>query len=199
MGRPRLARPAALGHSDAGQSRRVGASRPARRGTRRTQSSACHLPQADHRPLSRVRSLYGTGSSRTLRHRPAPGWPTGEVSRRAPATAKAAMESLCRYLAVALATRRITVNAVSPGATEDSVFNTLGSDAAADDSRGCRERRCPGMFGRGGGSSPARFFMLMEVALSRRLIFRSNCKEQLDGSIISIEAPTTAQTASGAR
>ena len=40
-------------------------------------------------------------------------------------SAKAAMESLGRYFAVALATRRITVNAVSPGATEDSVFNTL--------------------------------------------------------------------------
>jgi hypothetical protein len=36
MGRPRLARPAALGPSDAGQSRRVGASRPSRRGARRT-------------------------------------------------------------------------------------------------------------------------------------------------------------------
>ena len=40
-------------------------------------------------------------------------------------SAKAALESLCRYFAVALAKRRITVNAVSPGATEDSVFNTL--------------------------------------------------------------------------
>lgn len=40
-------------------------------------------------------------------------------------SAKAAMESLCRYFAVALARRRITVNAVSPGATDDSVFNTL--------------------------------------------------------------------------
>jgi NAD(P)-dependent dehydrogenase (short-subunit alcohol dehydrogenase family) len=39
--------------------------------------------------------------------------------------AKAAMESVCRYFAVALAPRRITVNLVSPGATEDSVFNTL--------------------------------------------------------------------------
>ena len=61
MGRPRLARPAALGPSDAGQSRRVGASRPSRRGTRRTQSIACHRPQADHRRLSRV--------SLTFRHR----------------------------------------------------------------------------------------------------------------------------------
>ena len=39
--------------------------------------------------------------------------------------AKAAMESLVRYLAVAVAKRRITVNAISPGWTEDSVLNTL--------------------------------------------------------------------------
>jgi NAD(P)-dependent dehydrogenase (short-subunit alcohol dehydrogenase family) len=39
--------------------------------------------------------------------------------------AKAALESLVRYLAVALARRGITVNAVSPGWTEDSVLNTL--------------------------------------------------------------------------
>jgi NAD(P)-dependent dehydrogenase (short-subunit alcohol dehydrogenase family) len=40
-------------------------------------------------------------------------------------SAKAAMESLCRYFAVALARRRITVNAISPGWIEDSVLNTL--------------------------------------------------------------------------
>jgi len=39
--------------------------------------------------------------------------------------AKAAMESLCRYFAVTLATRGITVNALSPGLTEDSVLNSL--------------------------------------------------------------------------
>jgi NAD(P)-dependent dehydrogenase (short-subunit alcohol dehydrogenase family) len=39
--------------------------------------------------------------------------------------AKAALESLVRYIAVALARRGITVNAVSPGWTEDSVLNTL--------------------------------------------------------------------------
>ena len=39
--------------------------------------------------------------------------------------AKAAMESLLRYLAWDLAGRGITANAVSPGATEDSVFATL--------------------------------------------------------------------------
>jgi NAD(P)-dependent dehydrogenase (short-subunit alcohol dehydrogenase family) len=40
-------------------------------------------------------------------------------------SAKAALEVLCRYFAVALAPRKITVNAVSPGWTEDSVLNTL--------------------------------------------------------------------------
>ncbi len=39
--------------------------------------------------------------------------------------AKAALEVLCRYFAVALAPRQITVNAISPGWTEDSVLNTL--------------------------------------------------------------------------
>jgi NAD(P)-dependent dehydrogenase (short-subunit alcohol dehydrogenase family) len=39
--------------------------------------------------------------------------------------AKAAMEVLCRYFAVALAPRQITVNTISPGWVEDSVLNTL--------------------------------------------------------------------------
>src|SRR5260370_18930594 len=46
-------------------------------------------------------------------------------------SAKAAMESLVRYFAVALAKRGITVNAISPGWTEDSVLNTL-PDAAQE-------------------------------------------------------------------
>ena len=39
--------------------------------------------------------------------------------------AKAAMEVLCRYFAVALAPRHITVNTLSPGWIEDSVLNSL--------------------------------------------------------------------------
>jgi enoyl-[acyl-carrier protein] reductase III len=44
-------------------------------------------------------------------------------------SAKAALESLCRYFAVALIGRGITVNAVSPGFTSDSVLNSLPSVA----------------------------------------------------------------------
>lgn len=56
----------------------------------------------------------------------APGGQTGSwESWAAMGPAKAAMESLCRYLAWTYAKRGITVNMVSPGATDDSVFNTL--------------------------------------------------------------------------
>lgn len=44
-------------------------------------------------------------------------------------SAKAALESMVRYFAVALARRGITVNAISPGWTEDSVMNTLPTQA----------------------------------------------------------------------
>jgi NAD(P)-dependent dehydrogenase (short-subunit alcohol dehydrogenase family) len=40
-------------------------------------------------------------------------------------SAKAALESLVRYFGVALAKQGITVNAISPGWTDDSVLNTL--------------------------------------------------------------------------
>jgi NAD(P)-dependent dehydrogenase (short-subunit alcohol dehydrogenase family) len=46
-------------------------------------------------------------------------------------SAKAAMESAVRYMAVAFAKRGITVNAVSPGWTEDSVLNSLPEGAQA--------------------------------------------------------------------
>jgi enoyl-[acyl-carrier protein] reductase III len=44
-------------------------------------------------------------------------------------SAKAALETLVRYLAVVLAKRGITVNAISPGWTEDSVLNSLPPQA----------------------------------------------------------------------
>jgi len=46
-------------------------------------------------------------------------------------SAKAAMESLVRYFAVALAKRGITVNAISPGWTENSVLNSLPDQVQA--------------------------------------------------------------------
>jgi NAD(P)-dependent dehydrogenase (short-subunit alcohol dehydrogenase family) len=45
--------------------------------------------------------------------------------------AKAALEALVRYFAVALSARGITVNAVSPGLTEDSVLNGLPDPVVA--------------------------------------------------------------------
>ena len=69
--------------------------------------------------------LMGSGG-RILAITFAPGSRTGSwQSWIAMGSAKAAMESLCRYFAAALAKRGITVNAVSPGLTEDSVLNSL--------------------------------------------------------------------------
>ena len=59
----------------------------------------------------------------------APGSVTGTWrSWAAMGAAKSALESLCRYFAVALAERGITVNAISPGLTDDSVLNGLPPD-----------------------------------------------------------------------
>ncbi len=44
-------------------------------------------------------------------------------------TNKAAMEAMCRYFAVALAPRGITVNAVCAGITDDSIVNRLPKEA----------------------------------------------------------------------
>jgi len=54
-------------------------------------------------------------------------------------SAKAALETLVRYIAVGLARRGITVNAVSPGWTENSVLNTLPT-AVQDLIRGWHEK-----------------------------------------------------------
>ncbi|MDV3241611.1 MAG: SDR family oxidoreductase [Methylocaldum sp.] len=59
-----------------------------------------------------------------------PGGRTGSLQPWvAMGSAKAALESLVRYFAVALAKRGITVNAVSPGWIEDSVLNSLPEPA----------------------------------------------------------------------
>lgn len=69
--------------------------------------------------------LMGSGG-RLIAITYAPGARTGSwQSWVAMGPAKAALESLCRYFAVTLAQRGITVNALSPGLTDDSVFNGL--------------------------------------------------------------------------
>jgi NAD(P)-dependent dehydrogenase (short-subunit alcohol dehydrogenase family) len=60
----------------------------------------------------------------------APGGRTGSwQSWIGMGSAKAAMEASVRYFAVALAKRGITVNAISPGLTENSVLNSLPDEA----------------------------------------------------------------------
>ena len=62
----------------------------------------------------------------------APGGRTGGLQPWvAMGAAKAALETLVRYFAVTLARRGITVNAVSPGWTEDSVLNSLPESVQA--------------------------------------------------------------------
>ena len=74
-------------------------------------------------------SLMGTGG-RILAITYAEGSRTGGLQPWVGmGSAKAALESLVRYFAVTLAKRGITVNAISPGWTEDSVLNSLPQQA----------------------------------------------------------------------
>ncbi len=74
-----------------------------------------------------VRLMPGGGRIIAITY--APGGRTGSWQPWiAMGAAKAAVESMCRYFAVALAGRGITVNALSPGFTEDSVLNSLPSE-----------------------------------------------------------------------
>jgi NAD(P)-dependent dehydrogenase (short-subunit alcohol dehydrogenase family) len=76
--------------------------------------------------LSEETSKDGTGYGRILAIVYHAGSVTGSLGPWVGmGSAKAAMESLVRYFAVALARRGITVNAISPGWTEDSVLNSL--------------------------------------------------------------------------
>jgi len=74
----------------------------------------------------RAATALMSGSGRVLAITYATGSRTGSLQPWvAMGSAKAALESLVRYFAVALAKRGITVNAISPGWTEDSVLNSL--------------------------------------------------------------------------
>jgi NAD(P)-dependent dehydrogenase (short-subunit alcohol dehydrogenase family) len=60
-------------------------------------------------------------------------WPGSHLGGLLPyfamGTNKAALEAMCRYFAVALAPRGITVNAVCAGITDDSIVNSLPKEA----------------------------------------------------------------------
>lgn len=75
-------------------------------------------------------NLMTNGSGRIIAITYAPGRETGTWRPWvAMGAAQGAVETLCRYLAAALADRDITVNTVSPGLTDDSVLNSLPSEA----------------------------------------------------------------------
>jgi len=87
-----------------------------------SQGRAFHLAVREASPLlsdgGRIVAVTCSPSARTGSWQP---W-------AAMGAAKAALESLCHYWAVALAERGITVNAVSPGATEDNVLSRLPAE-----------------------------------------------------------------------
>jgi NAD(P)-dependent dehydrogenase (short-subunit alcohol dehydrogenase family) len=84
--------------------------------------------RAFHLEVKQAAELLGPGG-RIVAVTYAPGSRTGSWQPWvAMGSAKAAVESLVRYWAVALAGRGITVNAVSPGLTEGTAINGLPAD-----------------------------------------------------------------------
>jgi NAD(P)-dependent dehydrogenase (short-subunit alcohol dehydrogenase family) len=76
-----------------------------------------------------VEILPRTGGGRIMAISYSPSGRTGSWQPwAAMGAAKAALDALARYYAVALAQRAVTVNVVSPGATEDSVLSGLPSE-----------------------------------------------------------------------
>ncbi len=95
------------------------------------QGDVCH-----HEEVSRIFQQFLVGVREAARLMPDHGRvvaityaPGGKYGSWQPwvamGAAKAGLEVLCRYFAVALASRGITVNALSPGWIEDSVLNSL--------------------------------------------------------------------------
>jgi NAD(P)-dependent dehydrogenase (short-subunit alcohol dehydrogenase family) len=75
-----------------------------------------------------VEMLPGAGGGRIIAISYSPSGRTGSWQPwAAMGAAKAALDALARYYAVALAQRGVTVNIVSPGATDDSVLSGLPS------------------------------------------------------------------------
>jgi NAD(P)-dependent dehydrogenase (short-subunit alcohol dehydrogenase family) len=73
-----------------------------------------------------VDMLPDTGGGRIIAISYSPSGRTGSWQPwAAMGAAKAALDALARYYAVALAQREVTVNIVSPGATDDSVLSGL--------------------------------------------------------------------------
>jgi enoyl-[acyl-carrier protein] reductase III len=84
--------------------------------------------RAFHLEVGHAAQVLGTGG-RIVAVTYAPGSRTGSWQPWvAMGSAKAAVESLVRYWAVALAARGITVNAVSPGLTEGTAINSLPAE-----------------------------------------------------------------------
>ena len=99
-------------------------------------------------------------------------------------SAKAAMESLVRYLAVAVAKRGITVNAISPGWTEDSVLNTLPT-AAQDLIRNWHQR----------GWTPMRRLGTPEDVGDVVALFSSDQARWITGQVINADGGATLMNA----
>jgi NAD(P)-dependent dehydrogenase (short-subunit alcohol dehydrogenase family) len=106
-------------------------------------------------------------------------------------SAKAALESAVRYVAVALAKRGITVNSVSPSWTEDSVLNTLPPQAQ-DLIRGWHQRGWTPM---GRLATPADVGNVVALLCSEEAGFITGQLITLDGgaSLMNSEVPPEIQ------